>query len=52
MSIMSIRLGTNDVAKARAFYDATLGALGVAPSAVPEGYPLVMYAPPGGPRRW
>ena len=48
MKLMSIRFGTNDLAKATAFYDATFGALGLAPSQVPAGYPLAMYKLPGG----
>ncbi len=48
MRLMSIRLGTDDTAKARAFYDATFGALGMAPSQVPEDYPSVIYPLPGG----
>ena len=50
MTVMSIRFGTNDVAKARAFYDATFAALGVEKSSVPAEYPMVLYALPGGPR--
>ena len=50
MSIMSIRFGTNDVAKARAFYDATFAALGIDKSGAPAEYPLALYAIPGGPR--
>jgi catechol 2,3-dioxygenase-like lactoylglutathione lyase family enzyme len=49
MVLMNVRLGTNDVAKARAFYDATFEALGVGPSAVPPEYPMVLYKLPGGP---
>ncbi|MET1756432.1 VOC family protein [Novosphingobium sp. RD2P27] len=48
--LKSLRFGTNDVAKSRAFYDATFGALGVAPSATPADYPLIMYNLPGGAR--
>jgi catechol 2,3-dioxygenase-like lactoylglutathione lyase family enzyme len=50
MTVMSIRFGTNDVAKARAFYDATFAALGIEKSAVPAEYPMVLYPLPGGPR--
>ncbi|MEW9855066.1 VOC family protein [Novosphingobium sp. M1R2S20] len=46
--LKSLRFGSNDVAKSRAFYDATFGALGVAPSATPADYPLIMYNLPGG----
>lgn len=47
--IMSFRVGTNDVAKARAYYDATFKALGGAPSLAPEGAPSLLYktAPTG-----
>lgn len=47
--LMSFRFGTNDKAKAKAFYDATFGALGLAPSQVPDEYPTLMYKLPGGP---
>jgi catechol 2,3-dioxygenase-like lactoylglutathione lyase family enzyme len=49
MKLLNLRLGTNDLAKARAFYDATFGALGVEPSQMPAEYPIVMYKLPGGP---
>jgi catechol 2,3-dioxygenase-like lactoylglutathione lyase family enzyme len=48
MKLLSTRLGTNDLDKARAFWDATLGALGVAPSAVPPEYPMIRYKLPDG----
>lgn len=46
--IMSLRVGTNDLSKARNYYDATFGALGAAPSALPETAPLALYRLPGG----
>ena len=49
MNLMSIRLGTNDLSKARAFYDATFGALGMGPSQAPADYPVAMYKFPDGP---
>ncbi len=49
MRLMNLRLGTNDLNKARAFYDATFGALGVERAPMPEEYPIVMYKLPGGP---
>jgi catechol 2,3-dioxygenase-like lactoylglutathione lyase family enzyme len=50
MKLMNLRLGTNDLAKARAFYDATFGALGLPPTTTPEAYPIIMYKmPEGGP---
>ena len=49
MLLKSIRLGTNDLEKARAFYDATFATLGVPPSKMPGEYPIVMYKLPGGP---
>lgn len=49
MLLKSIRLGTNDNAKARAFYDATFAVLGVAASQSPEDFPIVAYQLPGGP---
>ena len=49
MKLQNLRIGCNDMAKARAFYDATFGALGLPPSATPAEYPIVMYKLPGGP---
>jgi catechol 2,3-dioxygenase-like lactoylglutathione lyase family enzyme len=48
VKLLNIRLGTNDMEKARAFYDATFGALGLPPSATPRDYPIVMYKLPDG----
>lgn len=48
MQLINLRLGTNDLAKARAFYDATFGALGLAPSSAPAEYPIILYKLPGG----
>ncbi len=48
MKLINLRLGTNDLAKARAFYDATFGALGVSRAPMPEEYPIVLYKLPGG----
>lgn len=48
MLLKSLRVGSNDLAKSRTFYDATFGVLGVAPSAVPPEYPIVIYSLPGG----
>ncbi|MDE8652493.1 VOC family protein [Novosphingobium album (ex Liu et al. 2023)] len=50
MLLKSLRLGSNDLARTRAFYDATFGAFGVEPSATPAEYPIVMYTLPGGTR--
>ncbi|MBW8785748.1 MAG: VOC family protein [Novosphingobium sp.] len=50
MQLVSIRVGSNDVGRSRAFYDATFGALGLAPSAAPAESPVALYAIPGGPR--
>jgi catechol 2,3-dioxygenase-like lactoylglutathione lyase family enzyme len=50
MMLKSVRFGSNDVAKSRAFYDATFAALGVEPSATPAEYPIIMYNLPGGAR--
>lgn len=47
--IMSLRVGTNDLAKARAFYDATFGALGGGDPVMIEGAPLMLYKLPEGP---
>jgi catechol 2,3-dioxygenase-like lactoylglutathione lyase family enzyme len=49
MTLMSVRVGTNDIAKARQFYNATFTALGGEPSKVPEEYPMAMYKLGGGP---
>ncbi|WP_159977045.1 MULTISPECIES: VOC family protein [unclassified Novosphingobium] len=43
MLLKSIRLGSNDLAKTRAFYDATFGTLGLAPCSTPDAYPIVMW---------
>lgn len=43
MLLKSIRLGSNDLAASRAFYDATFGVLGLSPCATPEQYPIVMW---------
>ena len=43
MLLKSIRLGSNDLAKTRAFYDATFAALGVDECSTPEQYPIVMW---------
>ncbi|MBB4857536.1 catechol 2,3-dioxygenase-like lactoylglutathione lyase family enzyme [Novosphingobium chloroacetimidivorans] len=48
--LKSLRFGSNDVAKSRAFYDATFAALGVGPSTAPAEYPLILYTLPGGTR--
>lgn len=48
MLLKSLRVGSNDLAATRAFYDATFGTLGVAPSAMPPEYPIVLYKLPGG----
>ena len=49
MNLLNLRLGCNDMDKARAFYDATFGALGLPPSSTPKEYPIIMYKLPGGP---
>jgi len=48
MSLLSLRLGTNDLDKARAFYDATFGALGIGPNTAPAGYGIIIYKLSGG----
>lgn len=47
--LISLRVGTDDVAGARKFYDATFGALGLPASTTPPEYPMAMYKLPGGP---
>ena len=49
MKMLNVRLGTNDLAKARAFYDATFGALGLPACSTPGEYQMIMYSLPGGP---
>jgi len=50
MKLINLRLGSNDLARSRAFYDATFGALGLPPCSTPAEYPIVMYKmPDGGP---
>jgi catechol 2,3-dioxygenase-like lactoylglutathione lyase family enzyme len=49
MNLLNLRLGCNDLDKARAFYDATFAALGVEPLPVPKEYPMIRYKLPGGP---
>lgn len=49
MRLLNLRLGTNDLAKARAFYDATFGALGLPASQTPAEYPIIMYKLGDGP---
>jgi catechol 2,3-dioxygenase-like lactoylglutathione lyase family enzyme len=46
--LKSLRFGCNDLAKTRAFYDATFGALGVGPCDTPAEYPMILYKLPGG----
>lgn len=48
MSLMSIRLGANDLAKSTAFYDATFAALGITDARVPMDRPVSIYRLPGG----
>jgi catechol 2,3-dioxygenase-like lactoylglutathione lyase family enzyme len=48
MGLMSVRLGTNDLLKARTFYDATFAALGFGEPRVPMEAPLILYRLPGG----
>ncbi|MFA7587777.1 MAG: VOC family protein, partial [Novosphingobium sp.] len=49
MSLMSVRVGTNDLPKAIEFYDAVLGTLGVAPNSAPAEYGIGMYKLANGP---
>ena len=49
MKLLNLRVGSNDIEKSRAFYDATFGALGLPPSPVIEARPMLMYKLPGGP---
>ena len=47
MNLLSIRVGTNDLARARAFYDATFAALGLAIPEAPPAMPVAFYKLPG-----
>ncbi len=46
--LLSVRLGTDDKARAKAFYDATFTALGYPLTDTPPEYPILMYRFPGG----
>jgi catechol 2,3-dioxygenase-like lactoylglutathione lyase family enzyme len=46
MDLMSIRIGTNDLDKARAFYDATFAALGLAVPAAGSAMSVAFYKLP------
>jgi catechol 2,3-dioxygenase-like lactoylglutathione lyase family enzyme len=48
--LLGLRFGSNDVARSRAFYDATFDALGVAPATSPADRPVLIYTLPGGVR--
>lgn len=48
MGLMSVRLGSNDVGKARLFYDATFQALGLGDIRVAMDMPVALYRLPGG----
>jgi catechol 2,3-dioxygenase-like lactoylglutathione lyase family enzyme len=48
MGLMSVRLGTNDIAKARSFYDALFAALGLGEARVAMEAPIALYRLPGG----
>lgn len=50
MTLLTVRLGTNDIDKARSFYDSTFAALGQGPSQAPAEYGVLMYPLPNGPR--
>jgi len=47
--LLTVRLGTNDKARSKAFYDATFAALGAPPAQTMDQYPILMYKLPGGP---
>lgn len=49
MTMMSVRLGTNDLALATRFYDAVLAPLGYGANAAPAEYGICMYSKPGTP---
>lgn len=46
--LLSVRLGTDNKERAKAFYDATFTALGYPLSETPDEYPVLMYRLPGG----
>jgi catechol 2,3-dioxygenase-like lactoylglutathione lyase family enzyme len=43
-----IMVGTNDLTKAKTFYDSVLGALGVGPAMVDDAHGRIFYLTPGG----
>ena len=43
MGLLSVRVGTDDLPRARAFYDATFAALGVTAAPLPVEYGMAMY---------
>ena len=49
MTMLTVRIGCNDLAAAIRFYDAVLAPVGIGPSAAPPEYPVGMYRSPGGP---
>ncbi len=49
MTLMSVRLGANDVARATRFYDAVLAPLGYEPNCAPAEYGICMYRKAGNP---
>jgi len=49
MHLLNLRLGTNDLDRARIFYDATFAALGLAGEHLPREAPVIVYKLPGGP---
>lgn len=49
MTMISVRVGTDDIGKARAFYDATFAVLGGEPAPVPAEYPMAIYRFGSGP---
>jgi catechol 2,3-dioxygenase-like lactoylglutathione lyase family enzyme len=48
VALMSVRFGSNNMEKARAFYDATFAALGLGDARVQMDMPVVVYRLPGG----
>lgn len=49
MSLMSVRIGSNDVDRSIRFYDAVLAPLGMGPSNAPPEYGIGMYRSAAGP---
>ena len=48
MRLQNLRLGSSDMARSKAFYDATFGVFGVKRTPMPDEYPIAVYKLPCG----